>query len=56
MAVASEVGARDDDQEEDTVPAIAFKADETGEGSDGSGRRELAWQVGDEAWICESDA
>ena len=52
MAVASEVGTRDDDQEEGTALASAFKAEETGKCSDG----ESAWQMGDEAWICDSGA
>ena len=37
--------------------ASASKAEETGECSDGSGRMgegKLTWQVGDEAWICDS--
>ena len=43
MAVASEVGARDDDQEEGTVQASVFKAEETGKCGDGSGDGESAW-------------
>ena len=51
-AVASEMGARDDDGREGTALASAFKAEETGKCSDCSGRigeGELAWQEGDEA-------
>ena len=47
MAVASEVGERDDDQDKCTVQASAFKAEETGKYGDGSGEGESAWQVGD---------
>ncbi|CAN0511619.1 unnamed protein product, partial [Laminaria digitata] len=58
LAVTSEVGAGVDD-DDDSVHASAFKAEETGECSDvGSGRGEggSAWLVGDEAWICDSGA
>ena len=54
MAVASEVRARDDDQ--GTVRASAFKAEGAGTYGDGSEEGEPAWQVGDEAWICDSGA
>ena len=56
MAVASEIGARDDDQEKGTAQASAFNAEETCKCSDGSGEEESAWQVGYEAWICDSGA
>ena len=56
MEVASEVGARDDDQEKATVQASAFKAEEAGKNGEGSGEGEPAWQVGDEAWIYDSGA
>ena len=48
--------SRNDDQEESTVQASAFKAEETGECSDVSGEEELAWQVDDMARICHSGA
>ena len=49
IAVASEVGARDYNQENDTVQASAFKAEEKGKNDACSGEGEPAWQVGDEA-------
>ena len=54
MLVASEVGARDDDQEEGMVQVSVFKAEETGNCSSGSGEGEPARQV--EAWIRDSGA
>ena len=59
LAVSSEVGAMDDDGDYGTAQASAFKAEETGECSDALGRMgegESAWQVGDEAWLCNSGA
>ena len=54
MAVASEVGVRDDDQEKGTAQFSAFQAEETGECFNGSAEGEAAArQIGDEAWICE---
>ena len=53
------LAASDDDDEYDTVEASAFKAIETVECSNVSGRKgegESAWQVGDEAWLCDSGA
>ncbi|CAN0429973.1 unnamed protein product, partial [Laminaria digitata] len=58
LAATSEVGAGVDD-DDDSVHASAFKAEETGECGDvgsGMGEVESAWQVGDEAWICDSGA
>ena len=52
LALASEVGARVNADEDGTVQASAFKAEETGECDDGLSRTgywELAWQVGGEA-------
>ena len=49
----------DDDDVSDTAEASAFKARETGKCSNVSGKKgegESAWQVGDEAWLCESGA
>ena len=49
--------ASDDDDGYDTVEASAFKAGEIGECGNVSGRKgegESAWQVGDEAWFCDS--
>ena len=46
-----------DDGDDGTVQASAFKAEEAGECSDVLGRTgegESAWQVGDEAWLCDS--
>jgi len=57
LSMASEVGTRDVDI--GTAQASAFKVEETGKCSDGLGRMgegESAWQVGDEAWICDSGA
>ena len=48
-----------DDDDDDTVEASAFKAGEAGERSDVLARKgegESAWQVGDEAWLCDSGA
>ena len=41
-----------------TVQVSAFKAEETGECSDVGrmGEGERAWQVGDDAWLCDSGA
>ena len=53
------LAASDDDDDYDTVEASAFKAGETGECSNYSGRKgggESAWQVGDYAWLCDSGA
>ena len=58
LAVSPEVGATDDDGK-GSAQASAFKVEETGEFGDGSGRMgegELAWQIGDESWICDSGA
>ena len=49
----------DDNDDCDTVEASAFKARERGECSNVSGRKgegESPWQVGDEAWLCDSGA
>ena len=46
-----------DDGDDGTVQASAFNAEEAGECSDGLGRigeGESAWQVGGEAWLCDS--
>ena len=59
LAVTGEIGARVDVGEDSTVQASAFRAEETGEFSDSFGRMgdgELAWHVGDEAWLCDSAA
>lgn len=56
LAVRCEVGVRDGDGYGGTVQASAFKVEDTGKCGYGSGRMggvELAWQVGDEAWICD---
>ena len=53
------LAASDDDDDYDTVGASDFKARETGKCSNVSGRKgegETAWQVGDEAWLCDSGA
>ena len=53
------LAAAEDDDDYDTVEASAFKARETGECSNVSGRKgegESAWQVGDEAWFWDSGA
>ncbi|CAM9607237.1 unnamed protein product, partial [Laminaria digitata] len=58
LAVTSEVRAGVDD-DDSSVHASAFKVEETGECSDvGSrmGKGESAWQVGDGATICDSEA
>ena len=55
--MTSEVGARVDVDGDDTVPDSALKGQATGECGDGFNRLEigeLAWQVGDEAWLCDS--
>ena len=57
LAVSSEVGAMDDDGDDGATYASALKAEETGECSDVLGRKgegKSAWQVGDEAWLCDS--
>ena len=49
----------DDDDDFDAVQAPAFKVRETGKCSNGLGKKregESAWQVGDEAWLCDSGA
>ena len=49
----------DDDDDSDAVEDSAFKARETGKCSNVSGKKgegESAWQVGDEAWLCNSGA
>ena len=56
MEVASEVGKRNEDQGEITVQSSVFKTEETGGCSDGSEEWESAWQLGDEAWVCDSGA
>ena len=59
LAVTGEVGARNDDGEDGTVQASCYKAEETGEFGDDfdrMGNVELAWQPGDEAWLCDSGA
>ena len=51
--------ASDDDADDNTVEGSAFKAGESGNCSNVSGRTgegESAWQVGDEAWLCDSGA
>ena len=48
-----------DDGDEGTVQASAFKVEEEGAHGDVLGRigeGELAWQVGDEVWLCDSGA
>ena len=53
------LAASDDDADYDTAEASVFKAGETGECNNVSGRKgggESAWQVGDEAWLCDSGA
>ena len=48
-----------DDGDDGTAQVSAFKAEETGECSAVLGRMgqgESAWQVGDEAWLCDSGA
>ena len=53
------LAASDDNVVDDTVEASAFKVGEAGECSDVLGRKgegESAWQVGDEAWLCDSRA
>ena len=53
------LAASDGDDDYDTVEASAFKARETGECSNVSGKKgkgESAWQVGDEAWLCDRGA
>ena len=53
------LAAAEGDDDYDTVEASAFKARETGECSNVSGRKgegESAWQVGDEAWFWDSGA
>ena len=50
LAVSNEDG-------DGTVQASTFKADEAGECSDvlvRMGEGEPAWQVGDQAWLCDS--
>ena len=52
LAVSNEDG-------DGTVQASTFKADEAGECSDvlvRMGEGEPAWQVGDQAWLCDSGA
>ena len=52
------LAASDDDDDHDTVEASAFKAGEAGECSDVLGKKgeeESAWQVGNEAWLCDSE-
>lgn len=59
LAVTSEVGAGGNDADDGAAQAYAFKAEETGEGGNvlsRMGNGELAWQVGDEAWNCDSGA
>ena len=51
------LAASDGDDDYDTVEASAFKIRKAGECSNVSGRKgegESAWQVGDEAWLCDS--
>ena len=46
-----------DDGDDGTVQGSAFKADEAGECSDvlvRMGEGEPAWEVGDQAWLCDS--
>ena len=53
------LAASDDDADDNTVEGSAFKAGETGECSNISGRKgegESAWQGEDEAWLCNSGA
>ena len=53
------LAASGDDADDNTVEGSAFKAGETGECSNVSGKKgeeELPWQVGDEAWLCDSGA
>ena len=53
------LAASDDDDDSDAVEASAFKARGTGKCSNVSGKKgkgESAWQVGDEAWLCDSGA
>ena len=53
------LAASDDDDDDNTVEGSAFKAGETGECSNISGRKgegESAWKVWDEAWLCDSGA
>ena len=59
LAVTGEVGARVDIGDDGTVQALAFKTEVTREYGDyfcTMGDGESAWQVGDEAWICDSRA
>ena len=58
LGVSIKAGATDDEGD-GSAQASAFKVDETGECGDGSRRMEegeSTWQVGDEAWICDSGA
>ena len=50
LAVSTKAGATDDEGD-GSAQASAFKVEETGECGTGS-----TWQVGDEAWICDSGA
>ena len=53
------LAASGDDDDYDTVETSASKAGETSECSSVSGKKgegESAWQVGDEAWPCDSGA
>ena len=53
------LAASDDDDDYDTVEASVSKARETSERSDvlgNKGEGESAWQVKDEAWLCDSGA
>ena len=47
----------DDDGDDGTLQALAIKAEDAGDCSDVfgiMGEGESAWQVGDEAWLCDS--
>ena len=53
------LAASDDDDYSDAVDTSVFKARETGKCSNVSGEKgegELPWQIGDEAWLCDSGA
>ena len=53
------LAASDVDDDSDAVEDSAFKTRETGKCSNVSGKKgegESAWQVGDEAWLCDSGA
>ena len=49
------LAASNDDDDDITIEALAFKAGEAGECS-AVREGESVWQVGDEAWLCDSGA